>query len=789
MAATSNRRVRVFGTLALFCGLNGVLRANQDPAMTDTPILEAAPAYLMPGVGFSPYIDGQDPNLLTQIPLAQIQSRMKLVAAYTLWIRSFGMQYGLENIPSVARSLKKKVAAGAWLSRDSVQNAREIANLIAAARAGNVDIAIVGSEVLLRGDLSEAALLSFMAQVKQAVPPAVLVTTADTWAQLLAHPNVIAASDVIAANFYPYWERVPVSKAVCSLRAQYKRLVSASGGKPVIVSETGWPSDGNPQGAAIPSPVNAARFFLEFASWARANNVTYWYFEAFDESWKAAYEGAQGSHWGIWDKNGALKPGMAPVFAGQSATVDCTTCGSGTPSMTFTYIPPMGTVEWLEGRACHIDPTAVNVVVYINVAGNWWVKPYANAVLTRVSADGSWSSAYATGGIDETATQFIAFLIPDNYSPPVILGGPLPQALYQSSLAWIQAPRSNNSISGTILDTAGARIPDVTIALNGANVGSTTSAASGKYSFVNVSNSGSDGVTPTLQPWTFQPPNRILALNGGAAAADFTGTSSLDLLLAGSFVPSVALPQGTDTYTLTLTNTGPGRASNPRLMITLPSSITMTSASATRGSCSAGNPIVCDAGVLYPTQFATYTLQLRTGGLGRYVITSVATTPEPDTNPANNTLKQTLAVDHPPVLTSVAPAALTSARFAPATLSATYSDPDGAGDLGTVLLYAGDTASTGLRVRYVVATNTLSMLNDAGNAWLPGCAPGSPQTLSNSRGSLSCAATTVAFGPSIVVNWRLTATGISGTFKVSLSATDKQSVAATKALGTWTITP
>jgi hypothetical protein len=61
---------------------------------------------------------------------------------------------------------------------------------------------------------------------------------------------------------------------------------------------------------------NAALYFLNFVSWARVEGVSYLYFEAFDETWKAAYEGPQGAHWGVWDKYGNLKPGMQNVFDG-----------------------------------------------------------------------------------------------------------------------------------------------------------------------------------------------------------------------------------------------------------------------------------------------------------------------------------------------------------------------------------------------------------------------------------------------------------------------------------------
>ena len=38
----------------------------------------------------------------------------------------------------------------------------------------------------------------------------------------------------------------------------------------------------------VMQPFRAASYFLHFASWAQANHVTYCYFEAYDEPWKAS---------------------------------------------------------------------------------------------------------------------------------------------------------------------------------------------------------------------------------------------------------------------------------------------------------------------------------------------------------------------------------------------------------------------------------------------------------------------------------------------------------------------
>ncbi len=494
-------------------------------------------SYPLYGIDFSPYENGQDPNKNPNVSADQIRARLQIIAPYTAWVRSFSVTTGLENIPPIAHSMGLKVAAGAWISSNSTQNNQEIGNLISAANAGNVDVAIVGSEVLLRGDISEAQLLAYMAQVRAAIPPNIPVTTADTYGVLLGHPNIIAASDVIYANFYPYWEGKEIDYALCALVADYNQLIQAAGSKQVIISEAGWPSGGNAVGAALPTPANAAQFFLQFVTWARANNVAFFYFEAFNEEWKVENEGPQGAYWGIFDEYGTLKPWMQPVFDGQTLGSNCTgvPCGPGNPSITFTYVPPYGALNAvLEGQECHVPPGNNAMAVYIKVNGGWWTKPYFSNPATPLNVDGSWTCNIRTGGIDEDATDIAAFLIPSTYSPPLLSGAPsLPQELYQNSLANLQTSRSVNSISGTIT-AGGYALPGVTVSLTGAENQTTQTAPDGNYSFYNLSFSGPYTVTPTSGQFTFNPQSQTFQTVVGNQVANFSTSPVSYLLTVGA---------------------------------------------------------------------------------------------------------------------------------------------------------------------------------------------------------------------------------------------------------------
>ena len=216
--------------------------------------------YRLYGLNFSPYVDGQDPNLGSLVSEDQIRERMQIIAPFTDWVRSFGTADGLEQIGLVAHDFGLNTAMGAWLSDDADENNRQMLNLIAAAQNGEADLAIVGSEVLLRGDMSASQLIAYIHQFKTTVPD-VPVTTADDYGVLLDHPEVLAACDVVLVNYYPYWECLPVDHAMALIHDMHKQVVTAAGGKPVIVSETGWPSDGEPNCSAAPSLDNACSGF------------------------------------------------------------------------------------------------------------------------------------------------------------------------------------------------------------------------------------------------------------------------------------------------------------------------------------------------------------------------------------------------------------------------------------------------------------------------------------------------------------------------------------------------
>jgi hypothetical protein len=123
-----------------------------------------------------------------------------LLAPHTRWLRSFACTEGHELIPAVAREHGLKTMVGAWISHDRERNEREIHGLVTLAKAGLVDIAVVGNEVLLRDELPEPELLAYIQRVKAAVPEDVRVACVDAYYLFLERPALTAACDVLLAS-------------------------------------------------------------------------------------------------------------------------------------------------------------------------------------------------------------------------------------------------------------------------------------------------------------------------------------------------------------------------------------------------------------------------------------------------------------------------------------------------------------------------------------------------------------------------------------------------------------
>jgi glucan 1,3-beta-glucosidase len=258
----------------------------------------------MHGICFSLYEDGQKPGDI--IGEEQIRRRIEIISPYSDWVRTFSCTDGNELIPKIAKEYGMKTLVGAWLGSDAEKNKNEIKGLKKLANEGLVDIAAIGNEVMYRKDLTEDELLAYLHDFKSEFPN-LEMGYVDAYYEFSARPRITEACDVILSNCYPFWEGCPIDYSLPYMKDMYHQAKDAGGDKRVIITETGWPSEGGGFEGSIASERNFLKYFIDAQKWSSDEEIEMFYFSSFDESWKTGDEGDVGAYWGLWDKKEELK--------------------------------------------------------------------------------------------------------------------------------------------------------------------------------------------------------------------------------------------------------------------------------------------------------------------------------------------------------------------------------------------------------------------------------------------------------------------------------------------------
>lgn len=297
-------RVRNFVLLHLLILVLLALFVWKENRLVPLPSAGLAEGKRLQCASYSPYRNpGQSPlNPGYVVPVAQIEEDLRVLAQRFECVRIYSIDQGLDQVPRIAREVGLKVLLGVWVGRDAVKNDEELAHGIALANA-NADVVqamIVGNEVLLRQEQTEAGLKALIERAKASVK--VPVTYADVWEFWLQYAALASSVDFVTVHILPYWEDnpEPVETAVEHVRQVVER-VEQSFHKPVLIGETGWPSIGRQREGSRPSQVNQARYMREFVREAEAKGWRYNLIESTDQPWKRWLEGTVGGYWGIYD--------------------------------------------------------------------------------------------------------------------------------------------------------------------------------------------------------------------------------------------------------------------------------------------------------------------------------------------------------------------------------------------------------------------------------------------------------------------------------------------------------
>ncbi|KAG2215141.1 hypothetical protein INT46_006527 [Mucor plumbeus] len=238
-----------------------------------------------------------------------IKADFEQIKKYTNRVRTFSLSVCNEGALALqaANELGMNIYLGMWIDRPDTFNSEIAAlkNILANSQQQSldkIDAIIVGSEVLYRKDTDENTLANWIGTVGDLVKPkGISVTTADVYYEF--PPVVVEKLDFLMMNAFPYWEGVTADQGASTLMDHYDSVVQKANGKPVRISETGWPSSGGNFGASVASPANQKLYLSNVLCVTRQRNIDLIYFSARDEPYKDGVE----AYWGVMNSDFTLK--------------------------------------------------------------------------------------------------------------------------------------------------------------------------------------------------------------------------------------------------------------------------------------------------------------------------------------------------------------------------------------------------------------------------------------------------------------------------------------------------
>lgn len=326
--------------ITVLSSLTGLV-AGQDPtnqAQNDS-VLQQRPEDLLAGVVnaicYSGFRDGQHPDRgdgANNPTYEQTLEDLKILSekAHFKLIRIYDSGPNSEMVLKVIKENKIpiKVMLGIWLKAElsnhlscswltepipdetlaanKIKNGEEIERGVKLAKAfPEIVVAVnVGNEALVDWNdhkVSTDSMIQYVKQVKAAIDQP--VTVAENYRWWADHGKELAAIvDFLSVHVYPVWEGKDIDEAMAYSLENLKDIRKLLPESKIVISEAGWATSASEFGERA-SEEKQIRYYKELMAWAKENNVTTFFFEAFDESWKGDPNNPLGAekHWGIFN--------------------------------------------------------------------------------------------------------------------------------------------------------------------------------------------------------------------------------------------------------------------------------------------------------------------------------------------------------------------------------------------------------------------------------------------------------------------------------------------------------
>lgn len=254
------------------------------------------------GFVYSPYMADNSCKTQDQV----YQDFAKIGTGYSL-VRTYGTDCNqTATVLTAAKAHNLKLFAGIF----DLGTLSDEVNLIAAAAGGDwssIDTISIGNELVNSGTASPSAVVAAVGTARSLLKSAGYsgkVVTVDTLVAARANPSLCDASDYCAVNSHPFFDGGVTAKGsgdFLTTQIPTLRNVLANKNQEIVITETGWPWQGLPNGAAVPSIENQADALTSIKSTFSSNPSGVILFTTFNDLWKtntaAQFQAEQ--YWGF----------------------------------------------------------------------------------------------------------------------------------------------------------------------------------------------------------------------------------------------------------------------------------------------------------------------------------------------------------------------------------------------------------------------------------------------------------------------------------------------------------
>jgi len=294
---------------------------NFDPYLNDKWIGNA--------ISYGCYRKGQAPGNIGPSK-EEILEDLNIITNHWNLIRVYNADDDSENLLEVIQenNIPVKVMLGVWLAheeKDPETKKSNITNILRCIELANkypeiIAAVNIGNETQVFWSwhkMETENLIRYIRAVRNNIT--IPVTSADDY-NFWNKPeskNVVAEIDFIVTHIYPLWNGKTLKNAIEWLDANYQDVKNNHPEKQLVLGEIGWATvynadkkgDGE-QGSLIKGEVSIhaqGKFLIELNKWVNDNQITTFFFEAFDEPWKGGGENSEPNeiekNWGVFNED------------------------------------------------------------------------------------------------------------------------------------------------------------------------------------------------------------------------------------------------------------------------------------------------------------------------------------------------------------------------------------------------------------------------------------------------------------------------------------------------------